>query len=31
VIVKWPDGVRESFGDLEANRIVVLRRGSGRK
>jgi hypothetical protein len=31
VIVKWPDGVREDFGDLEANRIVVLRRGSGRK
>jgi len=31
VIVKWPDGVRESFGDLEANRIVVLRLGYGQK
>jgi hypothetical protein len=31
VIVNWPDGVRERFGDLVANRIVVLRRGSGQK
>ena len=31
VIVKWPDGVRERFGDLQADRIAVLRRGSGQK
>ena len=28
---QWPDGVRERFGDLQANRIAVLRRGSGQK
>ena len=31
VIVRWPDGVRESFGDVAADRIAVLRRGSGLK
>jgi len=31
VIVKWPDGARQRFGDLQADRIVVLRRGAGQK
>ena len=31
VIVKWPNGVTERFGDLQADRIVVLHRGSGQK
>ena len=31
VIVRWPDGVRESFGDMPADRTAVLRRGSGLK
>jgi hypothetical protein len=31
VIVKWPDGVRERFGDLQADRIAVLRRGAGQR
>jgi enediyne biosynthesis protein E4 len=30
VTVRWPDGARESFGDLPADRIAVVRRGSGR-
>jgi hypothetical protein len=30
VTVKWPDGVRERFGDVQADRITVLRRGSGK-
>ena len=31
VIVRWPDGARESFGDVAADRVAVLRRGAGRK
>jgi hypothetical protein len=31
VTVRWPDGVRESFGDIPADRITVLRRGAGRR
>ena len=31
VTVKWPDGVKERFGDLQADRIAVLGRGSGQK
>jgi hypothetical protein len=31
VIVKWPDGVKERFGDMAADRIAVLRRGSGQR
>ncbi len=31
VIVKWPDGVKERFGDLQADRIAVLQRGAGQK
>jgi len=31
VTVRWPDGTRESFGDMPADRIAVLRRGAGRK
>ena len=31
VIVRWPDGVQESFGDVAADRMAVLRRGAGRK
>jgi hypothetical protein len=30
VTVRWPDGKREHFGDLSADRVVTLRRGSGR-
>ena len=30
VTVKWPDGAREQFGDVQADRIAVLRRGSGK-
>ena len=29
VTVRWPDGARESFGDVPADRITILRRGSG--
>ena len=29
VTVRWPDGSRESFGDLPADRIAVLQRGAG--
>ena len=31
VIVRWPDGVQESFGDVAADRVTTLRRGAGRK
>lgn len=31
VTVRWPDGVRESFGDMPGDRIAVLRRGSGNR
>jgi hypothetical protein len=31
VTVRWPDGVRERFGDLAADRIAVLLRGSGQQ
>ena len=30
VTVRWPDGAREQFGDMAADRIVTIRRGSGR-
>jgi hypothetical protein len=30
VRVRWPDGRRERFGDVAADRITVLRRGAGR-
>ena len=30
VTVRWPGGLRERFGDVTADKIVVLRRGSGR-
>jgi hypothetical protein len=30
VIVRWPDGKRERFGDAGADKITVLRRGAGR-
>jgi hypothetical protein len=29
VEVRWPDGMRESFGDMPADRIAVLRLGAG--
>jgi hypothetical protein len=29
VIVEWPDGARETFRGMEADRIVTLRRGTG--
>jgi hypothetical protein len=31
VTVKWPDGARERFGDVAADKIVALRRGTGRR
>jgi len=31
VRVRWPDGVQESFGDVAADRVAVLRRGAGQK
>jgi enediyne biosynthesis protein E4 len=31
VSVRWPDGARERFGDVAADRIVVVRRGTGRR
>ena len=30
VVVRWADGTREAFGDVPADRITVLRRGTGR-
>ncbi len=29
VTVRWADGVSESFGDFDADRVAVLRRGAG--
>jgi len=29
VTVAWPDGTRERFGDFAADRIVILKRGTG--
>ncbi len=29
VEVRWPDGVRECFGEFEAGQTVVLERGKG--
>jgi hypothetical protein len=31
VAVRWPDGSRERFGDVAVDRVVELRRGTGRK
>jgi len=31
VSVRWPDGARERFADVAADKIVVLRRGGGRR
>jgi hypothetical protein len=31
VNVRWPDGTSESFGEFQADRIVTLQRGKGRK
>jgi hypothetical protein len=30
VTVRWPDGTTETFGDQPADRIVTLRRGTGK-
>ena len=30
VVVKWPTGERERFGNIAADKITVLRRGAGR-
>jgi hypothetical protein len=30
VLVQWPDGVEESYGDVPADRVVTLQRGAGR-
>jgi hypothetical protein len=30
VLVEWPDGARERFTGVPANRIVTLERGTGR-
>jgi len=31
VTVRWPDGSRETFGDIAADRISTLRRGTGKR
>ncbi len=31
VEVTWVDGERESFGGLDANQVITLRRGAGKK
>ena len=31
VTIRWPDGAREKFGDMAADRIAVLQRGAGQK
>jgi enediyne biosynthesis protein E4 len=31
VVIRWPNGARERFGDVAADRIVTLRRGTGRR
>jgi hypothetical protein len=31
VTVRWPDGTREAFGDIAADRIATLRRGTGKR
>jgi enediyne biosynthesis protein E4 len=31
VTVRWPDGVREAFGEITGDRLAVLHRGAGRK
>ena len=31
VLVEWPDGLREHWDRIEADKIMTLRRGSGRK
>jgi hypothetical protein len=31
VVVRWPDGAREAFGDVRADQILILRRGGGRR
>src|SRR5262249_22779825 len=31
VVVRWPNGTRERFGDVAADKITTLRRGSGRR
>ena len=31
VTVRWPDGARESFGELHADGIGILRRGAGKR
>jgi enediyne biosynthesis protein E4 len=30
VVVRWPDGTRERWGQLEADRVTTLRRGTGK-
>jgi hypothetical protein len=30
VTVKWVDGSREAFGDVQADRVVILERGKGK-
>jgi hypothetical protein len=29
IIVRWPNGASETFGDLDADRVVTLQRGKG--
>jgi hypothetical protein len=31
VAIRWPDGARESFGDIPADRIATVRRGMGKR
>jgi hypothetical protein len=30
VIVRWPDGTRERWARLDADRVTTLRRGTGK-
>jgi hypothetical protein len=29
LLIRWPDGVKESFEDLEVNRYLIIRKGKG--
>ncbi|MGH9350307.1 MAG: CRTAC1 family protein, partial [Vicinamibacterales bacterium] len=31
ITVRWPDGMREAFGPFDADRVVTIRRGHGRR
>jgi hypothetical protein len=31
VVVRWPNGARERFGDVAADKVTILRKGGGRR